>query len=162
MAIVIVNGVKMKRGHTTQSVAIARKNGGWKMNKVSLIGRLTRDPDIRYTQSVNPVAVVNFGLAVNRRFKREGEPDADFINCVAFSKTGELVQKYCAKGRQVGIVGRLQIDPYEKDGEKRTAAKIIVEEITFCGSSDGVVQQGQPQQHGFAPIPPNEDEDLPF
>ena len=77
------------------------------MNKVILMGRLTKDPEVRYAQSSEPLAVARYTLAVNRRFKRQGEQDADFIGCVAFGKAGEFAEKYFKKGQMVGVVGRL-------------------------------------------------------
>lgn len=78
------------------------------MNKVILMGRLTRDPDIRYSQGENATAVARYALAVNRSFKREGEPDADFINCVAFGRAAEFAEKYFKKGSRILISGRIQ------------------------------------------------------
>jgi len=105
------------------------------MNKVILIGNLTRDPEIRYSQSAEPVAICKFALAVNRRFKREGEPDADFINCVALGKTGEFIEKYFTKGKKIGVTGRLSIRPYEdKNGQKNSWTEVIVEEAEFVES----------------------------
>ena len=82
------------------------------MNKVMLLGRLTRDPEVRYTQANNTL-VCQFTLAVNRRFKQEGQPDADFINIVAWNKTGEFCSKYFAKGQQVAVCGRIQTRNYD-------------------------------------------------
>ena len=88
------------------------------MNKVILMGRLTRDPEVRYTTNNNTL-VCTFSLAVNRRFKQEGQPDADFINIVAWAKTGEFCSKYFTKGQQVVVCGRLQTRSYDdKDGKK--------------------------------------------
>ena len=90
------------------------------MNKVILMGRLTRDPEVRYTTNNNTL-VCTFSLAVNRRFKQEGQPDADFINIVAWAKTGEFCSKYFTKGQQVVVCGRLQTRSYDdKDGKKVT------------------------------------------
>ena len=89
------------------------------MNKVILMGRLTRDPEVRYTQGDNAMAIARYSLAVDRRFKRDGEPDADFINCVAFGKSGEFAEKYLKKGTKVAVVGRIQTGSYtNKDGQK--------------------------------------------
>lgn len=107
------------------------------MNKCIFIGRLTRDPEVRYTSSAEPLCVAKFSLAVNRRYKREGEPDADFFNCVAMGKSGEFVEKYFKKGQQVAIVGRLQIRTYEKDGQKQWITEIMVEEQYFADSKQG-------------------------
>lgn len=102
------------------------------MNKVILIGRFTRDPETRYSQSAEPLAICRFSIAVNRRFKREGEPDADFINCVAFGKTGEFIQRYFVKGMGIGLSGRLQIRNWEdSQGTRRTSAEVIVDEAEF-------------------------------
>ena len=102
------------------------------MNRVELIGRLTKDPEERYTQTTNTM-VANFTLAVNRRYKKEGEPDADFINCVAWKKTAEFVVKHFKKGNQIGLAGRIQTRSYEdQNGNKRFITEIIAEEIYFA------------------------------
>ena len=89
------------------------------MNKVILMGRLTRDPDVRYSQGERATAVARYTLAVNRRFKRDGEPDADFINCVAFGRAGEFAEKYFRQGIKIVISGRIQTGSYtNKDGIK--------------------------------------------
>ncbi|MBP3254930.1 MAG: single-stranded DNA-binding protein [Clostridia bacterium] len=105
------------------------------MNKVCLIGRLTKDSDVRYTQSNNTM-VVNFNLAVNRRFASEnGERDTDFITIVAWSKTAEFVNKYFKKGQQVGIVGRIQTRNWDDDqGIKHYATEVVAEEVYFADS----------------------------
>ena len=91
------------------------------MNKVILMGRLTRDPDIRYSQGENATAVARYALAVNRSFKREGEPDADFINCVAFGRAAEFAEKYFKKGSRILISGRIQTGSYtDRDGRRST------------------------------------------
>ena len=105
------------------------------MNKVILIGRLTRDPEVRYSQNAEPVAIARFSLAVNRRFKRDGEPDADFINCVAFGRQGEFIEKYFKKGMQIGVVGRLNVRSYEdQNGQRRWSTDVVVEEAEFTES----------------------------
>ncbi|MCL1998988.1 MAG: single-stranded DNA-binding protein [Turicibacter sp.] len=105
------------------------------MNKVILIGRFTRDPEIRYSQAAEPVAIARFTLAVNRRFKREGEPDADFINCVAFGKSAEFVEKYFKKGMQAAVAGRLTIRTFDDAAGKRNwYTEVITEEINFTES----------------------------
>lgn len=107
------------------------------MNKVLIAGRLTRDPEIRYSQSANPVAVVRFGVAVNRRFKREGEPDADFINCVAFGKSGEFISKYFKKGMMIGITGTLRVNSWtDNNSQKRITTEVFVEEAEFLESKN--------------------------
>ena len=105
------------------------------MNKVILMGRLTRDPEVRYSQGNEPVAVVRFGIAVNKRFKRDGEPDADFINCVAFGKTGEFTSKYFKKGMMISLVGRLSVNTWtDNNNQKRTSTEVVVEEQYFAES----------------------------
>ncbi len=105
------------------------------MNKVILMGRLTRDPEVRYTQTNNTM-VVTFSLAVNRRFTREGDTQtADFINCTAWSKTGEFISKYFKKGQQVGVVGRIQTRSWDDaNGQKRYSTDVVVEEAYFADS----------------------------
>ncbi len=105
------------------------------MNKVILMGRLTRDPEVRYSQAAEPTAIANFSLAVNKRFKRDGEPDADFINCVAFGRTADFIQKYFKKGQQVSVIGRLQTRSYDdQQGQKRYVTEVVVEEQYFADS----------------------------
>ena len=105
------------------------------MNKVILMGRLTRDPEVRYTQTNNTL-VASFSLAVNRRFTREGDTQtADFINIVAWGKTGEFCSKYFKKGQQVGIIGRIQTRTWEdQQGQKRYVTEVIAEETYFADS----------------------------
>jgi single-strand DNA-binding protein len=105
------------------------------MNKAILMGRLTKNPEIRYTQT-NNIMVASFGLAVNRRFAKEGEErQADFINVVAWSKTAEFCSKYFKKGQQVGVIGRLQTRNYEDDkGVKHYITEVVAEEVYFADS----------------------------
>ncbi len=105
------------------------------MNKVILMGRLTRDPEVRYTQTSNTL-VASFSLAVNRRFTREGDTQtADFINIVAWGKTGEFCSKYFKKGQQVGVIGRIQTRTWEdQQGQKRYVTEVIAEETYFADS----------------------------
>ena len=105
------------------------------MNKVILMGRLTRDPEVRYTQTNNTL-VASFSLAVNRRFTREGDTQtADFINIVAWGKTGEFCSKYFKKGQQVGVIGRIQTRTWEDgQGQKRYVTEVIAEETYFADS----------------------------
>lgn len=131
------------------------------MNKVIMMGRLTKDPEIRYAQSGS--AVGSFSLAVDRRFKRDGEPDADFFNCTAFGKTAEFVEKYLKKGTKVVIDGRLQNDSYtNKDGQKVTSTKIYVDTMEFAESkqSSAEDQPSAPDNNGFMNVP--DDAELPF
>jgi single-strand DNA-binding protein len=128
------------------------------MNKVLLLGRLTRDPETRYTQGMEPIAVVKYSLAVNKKFKRQGEADADFINCVAFGKVAEFAEKYFSKGQLVAVTGRLQVRSWEdKDGQKRTATDVVVEEQYFAES-----KKKTDSPEGFYPVDEDTDEDLPF
>lgn len=102
------------------------------MNKVILMGNLTRDPDIRYTQG-NNTAIARFTIAVSRRFKRDNEPETDFFNCTAFGKTAEFIEKYMHKGSKAALSGRVQNDNYtNKNGEKVYSTQIIVDEIEFA------------------------------
>ena len=107
------------------------------MNKVILMGRLTRDPEVRYSQNGNQMAVARFSIAVDRRFKREGEPDADFFNCTAFGKQAEFVERYLHKGTKILTSGRIQNDNYtNKDGQVVYSVRIMVEEIEFAESKN--------------------------
>ena len=131
------------------------------MNKVILMGRLTKDPEVRYTQTNNTL-VATFSLAVNRRFTKAGEErQADFINVVAWSKTAEFCSKYFKKGQQVGVVGRLQTRNYEDDkGTKHYITEVIAEEVYFADSKkEGTIETTQTQNE-FAPI--QDDDILPF
>lgn len=144
------------------------------MNKVMLMGRLTRDPEIRYSQNENATAVGRFSIAVDRRFKRDGQPDADFFNCTAFGKLADFVQKYLHQGSKVVLVGHIQNDNYtNKNGEKVYSVQIMVDEIEFAESkkySDAEVGQSQSQApvpsaaagDDFMKITKDVEEDLPF
>ena len=105
------------------------------MNKCVLMGRLTRDVDVRYTQTNNTM-VANFSLAINRRFAKEGEErQADFINIVSFGKTAEFVSKYFKKGQQVGVIGRIQTRTWDDEqGQKRYVTEVVAEEVYFADS----------------------------
>ncbi len=123
------------------------------MNKVILLGRLTRDPDIRYTQGAEPMAVARYTLAADRRIKREGEAAADFISCVAFGKIAEVAEKYLHKGTKIIIAGRLQTGSYtDRDGRKVYTTEVIVEDQEFAESKKS--------QNDFMDMP--EGEKLPF
>lgn len=104
------------------------------MNKVILMGRLTKDPDVRYTQSDQPLCIARYTLAVDRPFKKEGEPTADFINCVVFGKSAEFSEKYFVKGMRVTVSGRIQTGSYERDGQKVYTTEVVVEEQEFAES----------------------------
>lgn len=129
------------------------------MNKVILMGRLTRDVEVRYT-TTNNTLVAYFPLAVNRRFKHEGQPDADFINIVAWDKTGEFCSKYFKKGQQVGVIGRLQTRTYDdKDGKKVFVTEVIAEEVYFADT-----KREENETNPFAEQPQQQvtDSDMPF
>ena len=137
------------------------------MNKVILLGRLTKDPEVRYTQSSNTL-VANFTLAVNRRFVKEGDTQtADFINISAWAKTGEFVSKYFKKGQQVAIVGRIQSRNWEDEqGQKRFATDVVAEEVYFAGNKKEN-NSNTPEDNNFNSSDDNEfeipnDSDLPF
>lgn len=134
------------------------------MNKVILMGRLTRSPEVRYSQGAEPVAVARYTLAVNRRFKRKDEPEADFIPCVAFGKIGEFAEKYFKKGQMVSIVGRLQVRSWEdNEGKKRWTTEVIIEEQYFAESKNSQAAAQSKAADGFYPIDESvEDDDLPF
>ena len=142
------------------------------MNKVELMGRLTRDPEIRYTQGDKQTCIARFTLAVDRRYKRDGEQNADFISCVVFGKMAEHVQKYYHKGIKIAVIGRLQTGSYEnKDGIKVYTTDVVVEEQEFAESKANNDEQqsysgGQPAQAYEQPPEPEydypDDGDLPF
>lgn len=118
------------------------------------MGRLTRDPEVRYTQSAEPLAVARFGIAVNKRFKRDNEPDADFFNCTAFGKTGEFASRYFKKGMMVSIVGRLSNNNWvDNNGNKRTSTDIIVEEQFFAESKASFEAHRASAGYSAAPMP---------
>jgi single-strand DNA-binding protein len=127
------------------------------MNKVVLMGRLTKEPEMRATQS--NTAVCSFSLAVNRRFKQEGQPDADFINVTAWAKTAEFVGKYFTKGQQVGVIGRMQTRNYDdKDGKKVYVTEVVAEEVYFADSKKE--QSNVTTSEGFMVV--EGDSGLPF
>ncbi|MDD3393665.1 MAG: single-stranded DNA-binding protein [Clostridia bacterium] len=143
------------------------------MNKVILMGRLTKDPEVRYSQGNEPLAVARYSLAVNRRFKRQGEPDADFINCVSFGKAGEFAEKYFKKGQMVSVIGRLQVRSWDdNEGKKHWSTDVVVEEQYFAESKASfeghkaetpAAPKQTAQAEGFYPIDESiEDDDLPF
>ena len=141
------------------------------MNKVVLMGRLTRDPEVRYTQGDNPMAIARYTLAVDRRFKREGEATADFISCVAFGKLAEFAEKYFQQGLKVIISGRIQTGSYtNKEGRKVYTTDVVIEEQDFAESKGAAKESnqgnasaaGQEDADGFMNIPDGIDEELPF
>lgn len=146
------------------------------MNLVVLKGRLTRDPEVRYSQGSTSMATAKYSLAVDRKFKREGEPTADFINCVAFGKQGEFAEKYLRQGMAVLIKGRILTGSYtNKDGKKVYTTDVVVEEHEFCESkgtsqSNNAAQEAQAgkspfgpaDNEGFLSVPDNINEEVPF
>ena len=133
------------------------------MNKIILLGRLTRDPEVRYTQGDNSMAIAKFSLAVNRRFKKENEPEADFFNCTAFSKQAEFVEKYLKQGTKILLSGRIQNDNYtNKEGQKVYSIQIMVEEMEFAESKNNSTSEPSQSNDGFMNIPDGLQEELPF
>ncbi len=146
------------------------------MNKVILMGRLTRDPEIRYSQTSEPVAIARYTLAVDRRFKREGEQTADFISCIAFGKAAEFAEKYLHKGTKIVVSGRIQTGSYtNKEGQKVYTTDVVIEEQEFAesksaGQEDREERDRQAMQaagytdagDGFMNIPEGVDDILPF
>ena len=150
------------------------------MNKTILMGRLTRNPDVRYSQGERSTCVARYTLAVNRRFRREGEVDADFINCVAFGRQGEFAEKYLKQGTKIVVSGRIQTGSYtNRDGVKVYTTDVVVEEQDFAESKAASSGQGAGQKpaepeptavnqppvdagEGFMTIPEGIEEKLPF
>ena len=141
------------------------------MNKVILMGRLTRDPDIRYTQpnsAQEQTCTARYSLAVNRRFNRDGEQKADFISCVAFGRQAEFAEKYLRKGTKIVLAGRIQTGSYTtRDGQKVYTTDVVVEEQEFAESKTaGQIAQQNPapmtREDGFMEIPDGLEEELPF
>ena len=151
------------------------------MNKVILMGRLTRDPEVRYSQGEQSTAIARYTLAVDRRFRRDGDTQtADFINCVAFGRQGEFAEKYLRKGIKIAITGRIQTGSYtNKDGQKVYTTDVVVEEQEFAESKNASAENSagfrpayqQPSApsapspasaDGFMNIPDGIDEELPF
>ena len=106
------------------------------MNKVILMGRLVRNPEVRYSSGPEQTAVARYTLAVNRRFKRQGEQDADFIQCVSFGKAGEFAERYFKKGQMVSVIGRLQVRKWDDHGTARWSTDVVVEEQYFAESKE--------------------------
>ncbi len=140
------------------------------MNKVILMGRLTRDPEIRYSQGENPIAIARYNLAVNRRFRREGEEQtADFINCVVFGKGAEFAENYLKQGTKIVVCGRIQTGSYtNKEGKKIYTTEVVVEEQEFAERKNAAGNNsGRPEPEGipddeFINIPEDLEEELPF
>lgn len=152
------------------------------MNKVILMGRLTRDPDIRYSAGESSTAVARYTLAVDRRFKRDGEATADFINCVAFGRSAEFAEKYLRQGIKIAITGRIQTGSYtNREGVKVYTTDVVVEEQEFAESKNASAENSASygagnyggnygsapasalvSADGFMNIPDGIDEELPF
>lgn len=139
------------------------------MNKVILMGRLTRDPEVRYSQGDTPTAIARYTLAVDRRVRKDNEASADFIGCVAFGKSAEFAEKYLRKGTKLVITGRIQTGSYtNKDGQKVYTTDVVVEDQEFAESKAAASgnQEGNSQPaasgDGFMNIPEGMDEELPF
>lgn len=132
------------------------------MNKVELVGRLTRDVSISMSNGGSSIA--RFTIACDRRFKAEGQPTADFINCIAFGKTAEFIEKYFKKGMRIGVSGRIQTGSYEKDGQKIYTTDVVIEEAEFVESKNSNNEQPQANvgSDGFMDIPEGADEEMPF
>ena len=133
------------------------------INRVILIGRLVADPELRYTQS--NTAVASYRLAVDRIKKAEGQQEADFINIVAWGKSGEFASKYFHKGMKVGVEGRIQTGSYEKDGVKHYTTDVVVERQEFCESKSSSDYDPNLQGNGgngFQELTDEDDGDLPF
>ena len=139
------------------------------MNKVELLGRLTRDPELRTTP--NGISVLSFSIAVDRRFKnKDGEKEVDFINCVAWRQTAEFISKYFTKGKMIAVCGTLQTRTWDDaDGKKRYATDVVVDETYFAGASNESkpkTQNATPAVEdipdGFAPYDDGSEDDLPF
>ena len=151
------------------------------MNKVILMGRLTRDPEVRYSAGENALAIARYTLAVDRRFRRDGEANADFINCVSFGRTAEFAEKYFRQGLKIAVTGRIQTGSYtNREGQKVYTTEVVVEDQEFAeskASSDSYVAShprteatpapsmpspSAASADGFMNIPDGIDEELPF
>lgn len=152
------------------------------MNKVILIGRLTKDPEIRYTGTGEPIAIARYTIAVNRPYKKDGQTQADFINVVSYRKAAEFIEKYFKKGQMIAIIGRLQVRSWDdSEGKRHWSTEVITDEIHFAGgkSENGsATQEAAAQQtaqaapqsgvystadSGFYPVDESiEDDNLPF
>ena len=131
------------------------------------MGRLTKDPEIRYSQGASSTCIARYTLAVDRKFKQEGQPTADFINCIAFGKLGEFAEKYLRKGIKIAVTGRIQTGSYKnKDGNTVYTTDVVVEEQEFCESKSSNQSQGndrpQTSSDDFMHIPDGVEDGLPF
>ena len=129
------------------------------MNHFVGIGRLTRDPNVKYTQSGK--AYASFTLAIDRRKSGDGNQQADFIQCVAWEKTAEVISQYCTKGKKIAVEGRIQTRSYEKDGRKYYVTEVVVQSMEFCDSKrdEAGGSAGRADEYPGAVVP---DEDIPF
>lgn len=137
------------------------------MNKVAIVGRLVRDPEVKYTNSGDKqMAVAKFTVACNRKFKKDGQNEADFISCVAFGKTAEFIEKYFQKGNAIGLTGTIQTGSYtNKDGNKVYTTDVLIEEVEFVErrqDASSAPEQTKTSDDGFMNIPEGIDEELPF
>lgn len=138
------------------------------MNKTILMGRLTRDPEIRYPQNPDSKPVARFNLAVDRRFKRDGEPEADFFSCTCFGKLAEFTEKYLRKGSKILVEGSIHNNNYtNKDGQTVYSVQVIVENMEFAESKNHTNgENSRPEtttdENGFVNIPDGIEEELPF
>lgn len=138
------------------------------MNRVTLIGRIARDPEVRYSSGEKPIAIAKYTLAVDRKIKSEGQPTADFISCVAMGKNGEFAEKYLHQGTKIAVEGRIQTGSYtNKDGNKVYTTDVMVEGHEFVESKSNTQAststQTQDANDGFMSIPDGlEDDGLPF
>lgn len=140
------------------------------MNVVVLMGRLTRDPEVRYSQGNESMAIARYTLAVDRSYRREGENNTDFIGCVAFGRNAEFAEKYLRKGTKIAITGRIQTGSYvNREGQKVYTTDVVINTQEFAGSRNEAqepAQKGQPMpeagEDGFKNIPDGIDDELPF
>lgn len=133
------------------------------MNKVILLGRLVRDPEIRYSQGENNLCIARYTLAVDRRFKKDGEQSADFIQCVTFGKMAEFVEKWFKQGTKIAVTGRIQTGSYtNKDGQKVYTTEVVVEEQEFAESKNSGNNEPKPSNDDFVSVPDNVSDVLPF
>lgn len=131
------------------------------MNRVIMCGRLTKDPEVRYTTGDNSSAIAKWSLAVDRQYKgKDGKTEADFFNCVAFGKTGEFVERYFRKGQKILLEGRLQNDHYkDRDGKTQYSEQIVVSQVEFVEKKEQAAPA--PAAQDFTPVP-DDDEGIPF
>lgn len=133
------------------------------MNKVELVGRLARDPEVRYSQGENSTAIARFTVACDRRFKRENEATADFISCIAFGKTAEFIERYFSKGKRIGLTGRIQTGSYtDKDGKTVYTTDVVAEEVEFVESANSGNTTPATDANGFQNVNDEIGEILPF